>query len=77
MYTFIDHGLLSALIEGWHSKISSFHLSINEMSITLDDVSSFIHLPISGRLLNYFRLTRPDTLDIMMQYLGADPGDAH
>ena len=56
--------------------MSYFHLSIDDMSITLDDVSSLLHLPIRGRLLNYSRISRPDVHDMMVQYLVVDSCDA-
>lgn len=52
--TMLDAPLLTAFVERWHKKTSSFHLLFGEMIITLDDVSSLFHLPIaedSGRLL--------------------------
>ena len=35
-------------MEKWHRKTSSFHLLVGEVSITLDDVMSLLHLPIVG-----------------------------
>lgn len=45
------------------------------MSVTLDDVSSPILLLITRMLLIYFRLTKLDALEMIVQYLGVDPGD--
>jgi len=45
-----DRGLLSTFVERWHRETSSFHLSVGELTITLDDVSSFLHLPVIGDL---------------------------
>ena len=39
-----DRGLLSAFVEWWQRETSSFHLSVGELTITLDDVSSLLHL---------------------------------
>ncbi|XP_050876803.1 uncharacterized protein LOC127080526 [Lathyrus oleraceus] len=68
-------------IEQWfqdrlHSKTSSFHLPHDEMSITLDDVSCLLHLPVRGRLLGYNRIIRDEAEGIMITSLEADPGDA-
>lgn len=46
------------------------------MSITLDDVSCVLHLPISGRLLDHDRINIDGALEMMVDYLGVDPGDA-
>lgn len=75
-YTFINHVLLFAFIERYHTKTSSFHLFISEMSITLNGVSSLLHLPVKGRLLNYSRLIRLDALEMMIQYLRGNSGDS-
>lgn len=45
------------------------------MSITLDDVLSLLRIFIKGILLNYYILIIPDAMDMMVQYLGVDPGD--
>ena len=45
-----DRGLLSAFVERWHRETSSFHLPVGELTITLDDVSSLLHLPVIGDL---------------------------
>lgn len=58
------------------TETPSFHLPIGEMSITLDDVPSLIHLLIRGRLLNHFRIYRSDALDMILQYLRVDSIDA-
>ena len=43
-----DRGLISAFMERWHKETSSFHLPVGELTITLDDVASLLHLPIIG-----------------------------
>eukprot|EP00256_Glycine_max_P051604 XP_014617664.1 uncharacterized protein LOC102661344 [Glycine max] len=35
-----DPGLISAFVERWHGETSTFHLSVGELTITLDDVSN-------------------------------------
>ncbi|KAH1203723.1 Protein MAINTENANCE OF MERISTEMS [Glycine max] len=45
-----DRGLLSMYVERWHRETSSFHLPMGELTITLDDVSSLLHLPVVGDL---------------------------
>ncbi|KAL5190298.1 Protein MAIN-LIKE 1 [Glycine soja] len=41
-------GIISVFAERWHKETSSFHLPIGEVTITLDDVASLLHLPIIG-----------------------------
>ncbi|KAH1199456.1 Protein MAIN-LIKE 1 [Glycine max] len=45
-----DRGLLSSFVERWHWETSSFHLPVGELTITLEDVSSLLHLPMVGDL---------------------------
>ncbi|KAJ1389457.1 Aminotransferase-like, plant mobile domain [Sesbania bispinosa] len=42
--------LLYAFTERWHRETSCFHLPIGEMTITLDDVSSLIHISVTVAL---------------------------
>lgn len=57
-------------------ETSSFHLPCGEMSIILDDVSWFPHLPIMGRFLDHERMTKGEALEVMVEYLRDDPEEA-
>jgi len=52
-----DRGLLSSFVERWHQETSSFHLPVGELTITLDDVSSLLHLSVVGDLQYLSALT--------------------
>ncbi|KAH1265844.1 Protein MAIN-LIKE 1 [Glycine max] len=52
-----DPGLISAFVERWHNETSTFHLPVGELTITLDDVSSLLHLPITGALHSFHALS--------------------
>ena len=56
-YSLIDHGLICAYVERCHEENSSFHLLFGEMTVTLDDVSYLLHLPIDGMLLSHIVLS--------------------
>lgn len=75
-YIMVNHGTLNEFVGRWHSKTSSFHLLLDEMSITLDDVSCLLHLPIRGRLIDHGRITKDEALEMMGEYLGIDPAEA-
>ena len=75
-YTIIDHGLICAFVERWHEETSSFHLPFGEMTVTLDDVASLLHIPIDGMLLSHGSITRDEAVEWMVEYLGSDLGDA-
>ena len=62
--------------ERWHEETSSFCLPFGEMTVTLDDVSCLLHLPIDGMLLSHETITRGDAVDSMVTHLGSDLGDA-
>jgi hypothetical protein len=42
-YSSVTHAMIRALCERWNTEISSFHLPVGEMTITLDDVSNLLH----------------------------------
>ena len=52
-YETVDKGFLSAFAERWHCETNIFHLTIGEMTITLDDVSSLLHIPIVDGFYSY------------------------
>lgn len=74
-YVTINHDMLPAFVERWHSKKLSFHLPHGETFITLDDVSCLLHLPIRGRLLDHARINRDEVVEMMEICLGVNPGD--
>ncbi|KAJ1416906.1 Aminotransferase-like, plant mobile domain [Sesbania bispinosa] len=47
-HSLVDRSLLSAFTERWHRETSNFHLPVGEMTITLDDVSSLLHILGTG-----------------------------
>ena len=42
----MPHALLMTLCERWHTETNSFHMVLEEMTVTLDDVACLMHLPI-------------------------------
>ena len=63
-------------MERWHEETSSFHLPFGEMTITLDDVASLLHIAIDGMLLSHGSITRDKAVELMETYLGSSTGDA-
>ena len=64
-YSHIDHELICAFVERW-----------NELILTLDDVSCLLHLIIDGLLLSHSSITRDEAVDMMVEHLGSNLGDA-
>ncbi|KAH1225123.1 Protein MAIN-LIKE 1 [Glycine max] len=64
-----DRGLLSAFVERWHRETSSFHLPVGELTITLDDVSSLLHLSVIGDLHAFEPLHVDDAVQMLVDLL--------
>ncbi|KAH1205802.1 Protein MAIN-LIKE 1 [Glycine max] len=64
-----DRGLLSSFVERWHRETSSFHLPVGELTITLDDVSSLLHLPVVGDLHVFQLLHVDDAVQMLVDLL--------
>jgi hypothetical protein len=47
-----------------------------EITVTVDDMSSLLHLPIEGHLLDHIQITRYESALLMVQLLRAKPTDA-
>ncbi|XP_028215068.1 protein MAIN-LIKE 1-like [Glycine soja] len=71
-----DRGLLSAFVERWHRETSSFHLPVGELTITLDDVSSLLHLPVIGDLHAFEPLHLDDAVQMLVDLLMVSPESA-
>lgn len=76
-YEMIDKGIISAFVERWHRDTSSFHLPIGEMTITLDDVSSLLHIPITGAFFSVNVFNKDEGANILAELLGVSHGVAY
>ncbi|XP_020214428.1 serine/threonine-protein phosphatase 7 long form homolog [Cajanus cajan] len=47
-YFLIDHQLISGLVERWRPKTHTFHMTFEECTITLEDVSILLSLKVHG-----------------------------
>ncbi|KAH1229384.1 Protein MAIN-LIKE 2 [Glycine max] len=64
-----DPGLISAFVERWHRETSTFHLPVGELTITLDDVASLLHLPITVALHTFEPLVTSDAIGLLTKLL--------
>ncbi|KAL5123811.1 Protein MAIN-LIKE 2 [Glycine soja] len=71
-----DPGLISAFVERWHSKTSTFHLRVGELTITLDDVSSLLHFPIIGALHSFYALSTEEARFLLTELLEVSAEEA-
>ncbi|KAL5128740.1 hypothetical protein HKD37_14G040928 [Glycine soja] len=60
---------MSAFVEHWHNETSSFHLPIREVTITLDDVTSLLHLPIVGTFHSFEQLHVDNIVNMLVELL--------
>ncbi|KAH1210784.1 Protein MAIN-LIKE 1 [Glycine max] len=64
-----DQGLISSFVERWHRENSSFHLPMGEVTITLDDMASLLHLPIVGAFHIFQPLQVDETVLMLVDLL--------
>jgi len=72
----IDPGLISAFVERWHRETSSFHFPVGEVTITLDNVSSLLHISITGALHSFEPLVTSDAVALLMELLEVTADEA-
>jgi len=70
-YEVADKWLLSKFVERWHRDTNTFYLPDGEMTITLDDVSCILHIPIVGEFLTYITLELIKAADLLVELLGS------
>jgi len=75
-YESLDRGLLCAFVERWHPETNTFHLPIGEMTITLDDVSNLLYMPIVAQFYLHQALDADATNDLLVESLRVDRGVA-
>lgn len=73
-YQEADSPLVLAFVERWHEETSSFHMPFGEMTITLDDVSALLHLPMGSRFYTPAPMDRDGAAAICVELLGGHFG---
>ncbi|GAU10655.1 hypothetical protein TSUD_419850, partial [Trifolium subterraneum] len=70
-YNNLNWRLLSAFTKRWHPETGTFHLPIGKVTITLDDVSCLLHIPITGKMFNHLgtSCTTEEGEDMCREYL--------
>ncbi|KAL5177071.1 Protein MAIN-LIKE 2 [Glycine soja] len=71
-----DPGLISAFVVRWHRETSTFHLPVAELTITLDDVSSLLHLSISGTFHSFHALSVDEEVFLLIELLEVSTEEA-
>ena len=74
-YRHINQALVSTFVERWQPKTNTFHLPFGEMTITLDDVSAIIGIPVVGTPVHALtQLSFTDQISLLERGLGVDRG---
>ena len=71
-----DKGLIFAFAERWYKETSSFHLSVEEVTITLNDMASLLHLPITYVFHTFDALHVDQVVDLLIELLEVNTQEA-
>lgn len=74
-YKFINKVVVLAFVERWYPKTNTFHMYFGEMTITLDDVSCLLGIPIVSRGVSspIEKLLFKDVVTLVIVELGVSP----
>ena len=64
-----DKGLLFAFAEMWHKETRNFHLQIGELTITLNDMTSLLYLPIIDAFHSFDAIDLEEVVDLLVELL--------
>ncbi|XP_028104298.1 protein MAIN-LIKE 1-like [Camellia sinensis] len=56
-YPFINKLLISSFVERWQPETNTFHMTVGEMTLTMDDVGIILGLPIVGKSVSILDVT--------------------
>lgn len=68
--TMLGGQLLTTFVERWHKETSFFHLPFGEMTITFDDGSYLLHIPLAGSFFTGLSISQDLACMIVVQNLG-------
>ncbi|XP_028097181.1 protein MAIN-LIKE 2-like [Camellia sinensis] len=75
-YRFVNRIVISAFVERWQPETNTFHLTVGEMTMTLDDVGTILGIPIIGRLVSAATLTDQQADALVVAALEVDDAEA-
>ncbi|XP_028081231.1 protein MAIN-LIKE 2-like [Camellia sinensis] len=76
-YRFVNKLLISSFVERWQSEMNTFHMTVGEMTLTLDDVGTILSLPIVGRSVSVPDVTDHHGVTLLVSGLGITERVAH
>ncbi|KAK4432074.1 protein MAIN-LIKE 2 [Sesamum alatum] len=71
----LDNPLISALVERWRRETNTFHMTVGEMTVSLEDVAYLLGLPIDGKPVIGVTHTACDS--VCVRYLGKSPDSGY
>ncbi|XP_028081978.1 protein MAIN-LIKE 1-like [Camellia sinensis] len=76
-YQFINKLLISSFVERWQPETNTFHMTVGEMTLTLDDVGTILSLPIVRRSVSAPDVTDLHGVTLLVSGLGITEHVAH
>jgi len=67
---------MCAFMERWHKETNSFHLLVREVTITLDDVTLLLHLPITSVFHSFEPLHVDNVVFLLVELLEVSSKEA-
>ncbi|XP_028101444.1 protein MAIN-LIKE 1-like [Camellia sinensis] len=69
-YRFVNKLLVSCFVERWQPETNTFHMTVGEMTLTLDDVGTILGLPIVGKSVSIPDVTDHHGVTLLVYGLG-------
>ncbi|RWR73218.1 serine/threonine-protein phosphatase 7 long form [Cinnamomum micranthum f. kanehirae] len=73
----INKNMVSAFVERWQPKTNTFHMLFGEMTITLDNVSTILGIPVTGKSVSVEQLSFERAMTLVEHGLGVTSQQAH
>ncbi|XP_028055711.1 protein MAIN-LIKE 1-like [Camellia sinensis] len=76
-YRFVNKLLISSFVERWQPETNTFHMTVGEITLTLDDVGTILGLPIVGKSVSVPDVTDHHGVTLLVYDLGITERAAH
>ncbi|XP_028068168.1 protein MAIN-LIKE 1-like [Camellia sinensis] len=77
IYRFVNKFLISSFVKRWQPEMNTFHMTVGEMTLTLDDVGTILGLPIVGKSVSLPDVTDHHGVILLVYGLGITECVAH
>ncbi|XP_028077089.1 protein MAIN-LIKE 1-like [Camellia sinensis] len=76
-YRFVNKLLISSFVERWQLETNTFHMTVGEITLTLDDVGTIFGLPVVGKSVNVPDVTDHHGVTLLVYGLGTTERATH